>query len=202
MTRRTLIPALASVLLLGACGGSGDGTADAQASPAASSGTTDFAAYRSCLSEHSVDLPEGGPGTTGGQRPSGMPTARPSGLPTDRPSGAPSDLPSGGPGAGLGMRVPDGVDDATWQAAQEACASLAPARPNGGPGSFGGNGQSGNATNSGSPTSGASQYAVFWRCMSDHQVTALASGLPDDLDTADATVKAALDTCDVLLPTG
>ena len=36
------------------------------------------------------------------------------------------------------MQLPDGVDQATWDAAQQACASL---RPQGGPGSGQGGGQ-------------------------------------------------------------
>ena len=189
MRRRTVIPALAAaVLLLGACSGaSGDDSADAAASPAAGGGNADFAAYQQCLSEHGVELQNGQGGFPGGgERPTGVPSGAPSGFPTDRPSGAPSDFPSGGPGQGngRGMRVPDGVDEETWQAAQQACAALMPSRPNGGPGA--------NAS--------ASPNAVFWQCMADHDVTAPESGDPDDLDASDATVKEARATCDALLP--
>ena len=133
-----------SVLALAACSSSGSDTSSSPAatsaqaaSPAAGSGGGDsaFAAYRDCLAQNGVTLPEGGfgGGQGGGTPPSGMPTGAP-------PSGMtpPSGMPSGGPDGGPGMQLPDGVDQATWDAAQQACASL---RPQGGPGSGQGGGQ-------------------------------------------------------------
>jgi hypothetical protein len=122
-----------SLLALAACssGGSGDTSSSAAASPTASSaaggsGTAgggagaDFAAYRDCLAQNGVTLPDFGGNGGGGVPPSGMPTGAP-------PSGMtpPSGMPSGGPNGG-GMQLPDGVDQATWDAAQQACASVAP----------------------------------------------------------------------------
>jgi hypothetical protein len=68
-------------------------------------------AFTACLTEHGVPAPpEGGP-------PAGM----------TPPSGPP---PSGAPRPGEGKRpAPPGVDQGTWDKANEACASLAPAPP-------------------------------------------------------------------------
>jgi hypothetical protein len=69
-------------------------------------------AFTACLTEHGVPAPpEGGP-------PAGM--TPPSGPP---PSGAPR------PGEGKTPPAPPGVDQGTWDEANEACASLAPAPP-------------------------------------------------------------------------
>jgi hypothetical protein len=69
-------------------------------------------AFTACLTEHGVPAPpEGGP-------PAGM--TPPSGPP---PSGALR------PGEGKTPPAPPGVDQGTWDEANEACASLAPAPP-------------------------------------------------------------------------
>ncbi len=206
--RRAALGAVVATMLLAGCASGGDdaastGTAGQQA--ASGAGSADFQAYTQCLSENGVDVSSfpqgGGQGGPGGQRPSGAPTDMPSGFPTDMPSGAPSDFPSGGPPqggqgggpGGMGSRIPDGVDEQTWQAAQTACADL---RPTGGPG-MGRGGPNGSGNGSGN---GTVDYTVFWQCMSDHKVDKPASGLPADLDTSDATVKAALEVCNALLP--
>jgi hypothetical protein len=193
--RRAWVVGASAVLLAGCAGSSGSGSTP-NASSSAAPGGAGMAAYAQCMSEHGVELPAGGP--LGGGRPSGapsgMPTDAPSGMPTDRPSGMPTDVPSRMPGAGPGggpgaqTAAPSGVDAETWTAAQAACSALA---PTGGPGQPGGI----------APTAsgGASQFAVFWSCMSDHDVTAPTSGLPTDLDKGDATVAAALTICDALL---
>jgi hypothetical protein len=100
------------------------------------------------------------------------------------------ELPAGGPVGGVRPSVaPSGMPTDAPSAALAACSALA---PTGGPGQPGG----------AAPTAsgGASQFAVFWSCMSDHDVTAPTSGLPTDLDKGDATVAAALTICDALLP--
>jgi len=117
--------ALGAVCLaaLAACGGKASGTGSTAA--AAGAGAGGMQAYVNCMSQNGVTItmPSGGPG--GGMPPSGrMPTGRPSGAPR---SGRPSGGPSGGPGGG-GMMKPSGVDDQTWQKAQQACASLRPSR--------------------------------------------------------------------------
>lgn len=125
--RSSLIAATAVLAMaaLAACGGSSatsssetagssPGTA---ASGAPAGGPTDFAAFRSCLEDNGVTLPD-----MGGAPPSGAPAP-------------PSGMPSGGPGAGgFPGGLPDGVDQATYDAAMKACADLAPQRGAGGPG--------------------------------------------------------------------
>jgi hypothetical protein len=88
-----------------------------------------MAAYRSCLAENGVTLPEpaAAPRSGGGRSPQGAANATP-------PSGAPA-VPGGGgpggPGGGMAGQAPPGVDAATWAAAEKACADLAPAPPGG-----------------------------------------------------------------------
>ena len=103
------------------------------------------------------------------RNPSGMP--RPSGSAGFRGGGFPG-------GGGFGFTKPDGVDDATWQKAQAACASLRPSFGGGG-GRNGGNGMN----------------AAYRNCLKEHGVTTTGK-----LDPADPTVKKAMDTCKVLQP--
>jgi hypothetical protein len=186
MRRNWLI--CASALLLAGCSGASDaGSTQAATSTAGAGGDAGMSAYVQCLSEHGVQMPTGGPlgGKPPDGAPSGFPTDAPSGRPTDRPTDMPSGMPGSGPDGLMG--APPGVDDATWQAARDACSGLAPAgRPQ----------QDGSPP----PGTGDEQYAVFWTCMSDHDVTAPTSGLPTDLDPDDPTVAAALTICDALLP--
>jgi hypothetical protein len=177
------------VLTLTACGGgtsSSDNSSGTVAStPAASAaasgaagGRPDFTAYRDCLATNGVTLPDGGQGGPAG---GGFPSGVPSGGPGAFPSGA---APSGARPGG-GFPLPDGVDQATFDKAQAACASVRP--------SFGPRG--------GRPALDQTAVAAFKSCLSDHAVT-----VPDgdnwlqQLDRTDATVKAALDTCAPLLP--
>lgn len=126
--RSSLIAASAVLVVaaLAACGGStaSSSSETAGSSPGAavsgapSGGPTDFAAFRSCMEDNGVTLPD-----MGGAPPSGAPGVLPSGMP------------SGGPGAGgFPGALPDGVDQATYDAATKACADLAPQRGSGGPG--------------------------------------------------------------------
>jgi hypothetical protein len=173
-----LVVSAAAVLLVAACGGgsgdsSGGGTANGGAGNGGNGGNQAFTAYISCLQKNGVTItmPSRGarPGASGfpeGRRPSGMP----------RPSG--SRGPGGGfPGGGGFLQKPDGVDDATWTKAQEACASVRP--------SFGGGRNGGNGAN-----------AAYRNCLQQHGVT-LGETPPDE---SDPTVKKALDTCKVLRP--
>ena len=123
-----------------------------------------------CLRQHGVNVT--------------MPTGRPSGArPSGRPSGVrPSGRAGGGGGGGfLGNQPPSGVDQQTWDAAQQACASL---RPSFGPGGRGANN---------------SALAAYRNCLRDHGVTA--SGPLNDLSSADPKVAAALQACAPLRPT-
>lgn len=180
-----------AVLLVTACGGADSG--EVQEDPG--TGQNAFSAYLDCMRENGVEMnvPDMGAG-----RPSGFPTDLPSGFPTDLPSrgagGRPTDLPSGQPsgppGGGRGgpggmMGQPEGVDDATWQAAQEACQSL---QPSGGPGG----GARPNGTADADGTDGTS--AAYQNCLRDRDVTVT------DLDASDPTVVAALEACKVLSP--
>ncbi|MFF5290553.1 hypothetical protein [Paractinoplanes globisporus] len=157
------------MLLLAACGGSGSGSGGSDSSNGGGNGrNSEFAAYTECLQKNGVTItvPSRGPRPSGAGFPSGMP----------RPSGSRGTGGGGFPGGGGGFQKPAGVDDATWQKAQEACASVRP--------SFGGGGR-GNGMN-----------AAFQNCLKDHGVTAT----DGRLDTNDATVKKALETCRVLQP--
>jgi len=137
---RLVVLPLGAVALMGlaACGTStGTGAASSDSTSASASagaeptdqngpGSSERAAYRTCLANNGVTLPSRQP------RPNG------SGGPGDGngapPSGAPAAPPNGGQGGGGMMRrtpgeAPPGVDATTWAAAQKACASLAPTRP-------------------------------------------------------------------------
>jgi hypothetical protein len=169
------------LLLIAACGGRSDGSDPADDQSADQDGLT---AYVECLAEQGieVELPSGGP-PAGGQ---GPPTDFPTGLPTDFPSGFPTDVPTGqpggpgGPGGFDGLR-PEGVDDETWQAAQEACQSLLPSGGFGPPG--GGDGNPG-------------ADAAYRNCLADRGID-----LTEADNTADPAVAEALAACEVLRPT-
>jgi hypothetical protein len=110
-----------------ACGGSsGDGSTG---TPAGNAGAAGMQAYVDCMTKNGVTMsvPSGGPRRAGG---GGTPGAgRLSGGPL------PSRAPGGGGFGGGGMQKPSNVDDATWQKAQQACATLQPTGgPGGGPG--------------------------------------------------------------------
>lgn len=179
MNRRTewglaIATGSAALLFAAACGsdgGSDEGTAD---------GANGFTAYIDCLKGQGIDV-SGMPTARASGQPGGNASGRPTAFPSGRPSGAPSGGP-GGPGGGMGGPGggfrPDGVDDATWQKAQEACQS---AMPTGGPGGAGRNGQADTA---------------FRNCLSDRGVE-----LNADTKTTDPTVAAALEACEVLRPT-
>lgn len=182
-----LVAGAATLLGAAACGGGDDSTTSSGQSGGAAGG--DMAAYVSCLRENGVSVPDdfGGGRASGGPQadrsgrptafPSGRPSAGSSGRPTAFPSGRSTAFPSGRPGGGFGNLRPSGVDDATWQKAQEACQSKLPtARPgaDGAPGGQGGN-------------------AAYRNCLADHGVQ-LGSGM----NTADPEVAAAMKTCAVL----
>lgn len=172
-----LAVASASVMLAAACGGGG--TSSGAPEGAANGGGPNnaaFTAYTDCLKKNGVTitLPSGGPRT----RPSGE--ARPSGSPRPRPSGSAGQRQFPGGGGGF-FGKPAGVDDATWQKAQAACASV---RPSFGAGQRGGGGN------------GANQAYV--NCLRDHGVQ---MGQGQQQSSADPATKKALDACKVLRPT-
>ncbi|MFG1603643.1 hypothetical protein [Actinoplanes sp. NPDC049265] len=162
---------LASLALLfgaAACGGGGDaapptGSEQSGGGPGGPGGTA-MNAYFECLQKNGVTITR----PSRGARPSGQP----------RPSGGPR--PGGG---GLMGGKPDGVDDATWEKAQAACASV---RPSFGPG--GGNGRGGRGQMS----------PAYRNCLQEHGATfgSGASAPPDD-----ATLRKAREACEALAPT-
>ncbi len=172
----TAVIGLATVAgLLAGCAGKSNGPAG---NPALAAGAG-FQAYVDCLRQHGVtiNVPSARPSGVrpSGVRPSGV---RPSGV---RPSGVrPSGRGGGGGFPGFGTAPPPGVDQATWDAAQQACAST---RPSFGPRGGGNNGA----------------IAAYRNCLRDHGVTA--SSGPGQLNTADPKVAAAMQACAPLLPT-
>lgn len=149
----------------------GCGSSDSGAGP--TPGDATFAAYRECLAQHGVVLPDRGsppPGMPSGAARSAMPPAAgPSGLPTGPP-------PSGAAG------MPSGIDASAWAAAQEACADL---RPTGGP-----------RSGPGAPDAGALQ--AYLACLKDHGVTASPGAA---IPSTEPSASAALATCAPLRPT-
>jgi hypothetical protein len=102
-------------------------------------------------------------------------------VPSERPTVRPSDgFGRGGRGALLGDQPPAGVDQATWDKARAACASL---RPSGRPSGFGGNNTA---------------FAAYRNCLSEHGVSP--STGPNQLNTADPQVAAAMKVCAPLRP--
>jgi hypothetical protein len=139
------------------------------------SGGGSFSAYLSCLQRNGVTLatgnaqgfPGGGEGFTPGARLSGNPSFSPG-----------SFGPGGGGGGFFSTTAPQGVDQATWTKATQACASV---RPTAGP--------SGGARND-------SALAAYRNCMTQHGVN-LTSG---PANTADPTYVAAEKVCAALRP--
>jgi hypothetical protein len=164
---------------LAGCGG-GKGGAATAATPGASGGVQqELQAYVACLRQHGVtiDIPSGRPTAFPSRaRGSNRPTARPS---ADRSAGA-----GGGFGGLFGDngQPPAGVDQTTWDAAQQACASVRP--------SFG--------AGRGNRDNGAA--AAYLNCLRDHGVTS--STGPNRLNTADPAVAAAVQACAPLRPSG
>jgi hypothetical protein len=143
--------------------------------------TTVATDYLTCLRDNGVNLPQ----MNGSGRPDGNPSGRPSRNPSTRPSaGADGGPGTGGfPGGGgglFGSQAPTGVDQQTWDKAQQACGSL---RPSGNP-------------NGGGRNNGAT--AAYRNCLSDHGVTV--SGPIEQLDSKDTKVAPALEACAALRP--
>jgi hypothetical protein len=168
-----LCVAASATVLVAACS-NGSGASDASGNGNGAGGNTAFTAYTDCLKKNGVTitLPSGGVRN----RPSGEP--RPSGIP--RPSGSAGARNGGGFPGGGEFGKPAGVDEATWQKAQQACASL---RPSGRPGGFGRGGDNG-------------ANAAYLNCLRDHGVT-----LGQGVATTDPKVAKAMETCKVLRPT-
>jgi hypothetical protein len=179
-----MLVASAAVMLAAACGGgsggSGGGSATNNGQGSGNGVNQALTAYVDCMKQNGVTitLPSFAPrtGASGGTRPSGEPRPRPSGSFGGGRGGFP-----GGNGGGF-FQKPAGVDDATWQKAQTACASSLPSR---GAGGFGNGGNS--AANS-----------AYRNCLQQHGVT-MTNGRPA---SADPKTQAAMKTCAVLRQTG
>lgn len=165
---RRVIPVLISTALLlvaTACGSKSSASSADTAGTAPSANQAAFQAYRDCMAQHGVNMPQRG------QRGQGQ---------ADQGQG------SSGPG-GFGGTIP-GVDQATMQAAQDACKDL---RPSGGPG-----GGSGNPA-----------FQAYASCMKDHGVAiptrgqgSASSAPPSTIDRNSDAFKTANDACQALLP--
>jgi hypothetical protein len=165
---------LVVALLVGGCASSDAGT-----TPTSQAGG--FEAYRDCLAANGVTItmPSRSPGTfpSEGAFPTDRPTDFPSGGPGEGGPG-PGGFGGGGPGGGGFGGRPDGVDDETWQKAQEACASV---RPTGGPGAGPGGGQGG----------GGNAGAAYRNCLNENGVTPENQNSTDDPVVAAAMTKCA-----------
>jgi len=178
-----LLGAAAVAGLAAGCGGS-SGTPPANA---AANGGNGFAAYTQCLARNGVVLPSASARAdrTGGVRPSNRPSTRPSG-------GTGNGGGFGGGGFAFGNQPPAGVDQATWDKAMQACASVRPSF------AAGGNGGANN-----------SELVAYRNCLSEHGVTFPSAGARGGggggfagLNTADPKVAAALSACAPLRPSG
>jgi hypothetical protein len=179
---------------LAGCGGGSKPASGPTPSGAPSAGQQQLQAYVSCLNQHGVkiSLPSGRPSAfPSGFNRSRRPTARPTARPTVRPSGFPG-AGGGGFGGGFGGifgsgdQPPAGVSAATWQAAQQACASVRPSFGSGRGGFRGGD----NGAN-----------AAYLNCLRDHGAIP-SSGPAGRFDTADPAIASALKTCAPLRPSG
>src|SRR4051812_18585578 len=151
---------LALLTTAGAVAACGSAKSDASGKPSARASGNAFAAYTDCLRKNGVTLPSAR---------TGRPSARPSGQPSNRPTSRPSGARGGGFGFGQGDQAPPGVDQQTWQKAQQACSAL---RPTGGP--------------QGGRDNGA--IRAYRNCLADHGVTMSAG--PGGLDSNDPKVAA------------
>lgn len=112
----------AAGLVLAACGGGDTASSASTAEPAASaataaassvaptpqgSGAPNFDAFRGCMAERGIELPEMGQGTGGGVPGSGQ---------------------GAGAGPGRGFAAPEGVDQAAFDAAMAECQGTMPQR--------------------------------------------------------------------------
>jgi hypothetical protein len=119
----------AGLVALAACGtGTATAAAGSATGGAADATAASSDAFATCMAKNGVTMPER-PG--GGNAPDG---AAPGGAAPDgaAPGGGSGGVPpTGSPQAGAagGGAAPPGVDAATWKAAQQACASVAPTPP-------------------------------------------------------------------------
>jgi hypothetical protein len=148
------VVAVAALTVLGAaCGGSSSAKAATTSTTAAAAGgganRVAFQAYRTCLSQHGVTLPQR-TRPTGTPPPSGGGTG---GLPGDGGGFGGGGFGGGFGGGGTPQSLPPGVTATQFAAAQSACRSKLPA------GGFFGGGRGGAA------------FQAYTSCLRDHGVT-------------------------------
>jgi hypothetical protein len=167
---------IAGALFAAACSGSGGHVASAanasSAAPSSASGGG-LQAYRDCLSQHGVTLPARSRNQSNGSNSSDSGSDQ---------SGAPRG--NGNGGFNGQFSLPPGVDQATFNAAQQACANL---RPTGG----------------GGGARGGAAAAAYRSCLADHGVTVPSTssgGPPSSIDRNDPNFAAANQACRALLP--
>ena len=178
-------------MLAAACGtGSSTTTAGGATATTGGDGQASRQAYRDCLAQNGVNLPARGQGSDQG----GPPGTNADGTPSGDPNGGPPA--DGTPDAGnfpRGQGTIPGVDQATMDAARQACKDLQPT------GGFGGGGGGG----------GGTAFQAYASCMKDHGVTVPSRGNgstdtstpPSTIDRTSAAYTAANDACKALLPT-
>ena len=152
-----VVAVFVGALALAGCGGGGskaNASATSSTSTTAANGrdTAAFQKYRDCLKQHGVDLPAnfgggGGAGRQGGNGGGGQ---------ADNAAPPATDATGSTVPRNRGT-LPPGVDQQTFQAAQQACESLRPA------GGFGGGNGQGGIRNS-------AEFRAYVSCLADHGV--------------------------------
>jgi hypothetical protein len=168
--------AFALVLLLGACGASKPAATASETPTSAAAADSTTSAYRDCLSQHGVTLPNFRQDGQGGNDSPPAESTPPDSTPPD--STRRGQFPGG----------PNGSADPATQAALEACASLRPQ---------GGNGFGDRPANS-------QAFQAYYSCLKDNGVdvpdTTATSGPPPSFDRSSPAFAAANAKCQVLLP--
>jgi hypothetical protein len=174
----------ALVVLLGACGASkpaataSETPTSAAADSTTSPGNAANTAYRDCLSQHGVTLPNFRQGGQGGTDPTPPDSTPADSTPPD--STRRGSFPGG----------PNGSVDPATQAALQACASLRP--------------QGGNGNGFGNRAADSQAFQAYYSCLKDNGVdvpdTTATSGPPPSIDRSSPAFAAANAKCEVLLP--
>jgi hypothetical protein len=182
--------ALALVVLLGACGTSKPAATASATTPTASpadstttaAGDAANTAYRDCLSQHGVTLPNFRQGGNGGPPSDSTSSGSASAGSTPPDSRTRGSFPGG----------PNGSIDPATQAAVQACASL---RPQGG---------TGNGFGAGNRAANSQAFQAYYSCLKDNGVdvpdTTATNGPPPSIDRSSPAFAAANAKCQVLLP--
>ena len=190
--RRTVVAAVIGVpvLVLAACGSSGAKKAAAVVAPTTTTAPGRGAAlqaFRTCMADHGVNLPQRQPGAgRSGTSTTDNPAAGSTSAAGSGSSSATTDPGGGGRGFGNFQTPPPGVDATTYQTALNACRSQLPT-----------------GTGQGNPQF-ASARKAYATCLSQHGVTVTndAQGNPNlqAIDRTTPAFQSANQTCQALLP--